>query len=93
LQQATTVIGQAQTDLTTQQGTLGVVQSQLQQVVATQQAASNATTQQISNLESPDPFTDAEKLSALQTQLQASYQVTSQISQLTLSHYLPALTG
>jgi flagellar hook-associated protein 3 FlgL len=93
LQQATTVIGQAQNELTTQQGQLGVVQSQLQQVVDTQQAASNATTQQISNLESPDPFTDAEKLSALQTQLQASYQVTSQISQLTLSHYLPALTG
>ncbi len=93
LQQAGTVINQAQAELTTQQGQLGVVQSQLQQVATTQQAAYNATTQQIATMEQADPATDATQLSTLQTQLQASYEVTAQISQLSLVHYLPTLTA
>jgi flagellar hook-associated protein 3 FlgL len=93
LQQATTVISQAQGELTVQQGQIGAVQAQLQQIADTQQAAAAATTQQVSSMESIDPYADAEQLSALQTQLQASYQVTSMLSQLTLSHYLPTITG
>jgi flagellar hook-associated protein 3 FlgL len=93
LQQAGTVIGQAQDELTSLQGNLGVVQSQLQQVSTTQQAAYSATTQQIATMEQADPATVATQLSTLQTQLQASYEVTAQISQLSLVHYLPALTS
>jgi flagellar hook-associated protein 3 FlgL len=93
LQQATSMIGQAQNELTSQQGQLGSVQSQLQQVSDAQQSASDATNLQISNLETADPYATATQLSNLQNQLEASYQVTAQISQLTLSHYLPALTG
>jgi flagellar hook-associated protein 3 FlgL len=93
LTQATTMIGQAQNELTTQQGQLGAVQAQLQQVSNAQQTAANNTTQQISTLESADPYSTATHLSALQNQLEASYQVTAELSQLTLSHYLPALTG
>jgi len=93
LQQATTMIGQAQDELTSQQGQLGTVQAQLQQVSDAQQAASNNTTQQLSALDSADPAATATQLNALQTQLEASYQVTAQLSQLTLSHYLPTLTG
>ncbi len=93
LAQATSMIGQAQNELTTQQGQLGAVQAQLQQVSTAQQNAANATTQQISTLEAADPYATATNLSALQNQLEASYQVTEQLSQLSLSHYLPTLTG
>ena len=93
LQQAGALIGQAQNELTMQQGQLGTVQAQLQQVATTQQSAYNATTMQITTLEQADPATEATKLSALQTQLQASYEVTAQISQLSLVHYLPNLTA
>jgi len=91
LSQATTLIGLAQNELTTQQGQLGAVQAQLQQVATAQQAAASNTTQQISTFESADPTTTATQLSALQSQLEASYQVTADLSQLTLSHYLPTL--
>ena len=87
------MIGQAQDELTSLQGNLGTVQSQLQQVSTTQQAAYSATTQQIATMEQADPATVATQLSTLQTQLEASYEVTAQISQLSLVHYLPALTG
>jgi len=93
LTQATTMIGQAQNELTTQQGQLGAVQAQLQQVSNAQQSAANATTAQVTSLEAADPYATATNLSALQNQLAASYQVTEALSQLTLSHYLPALTG
>ncbi|MGA3005925.1 MAG: flagellin [Acetobacteraceae bacterium] len=91
LTQATSVIGQAQNDLITQQGQLGAVQEQLQQVATAQQTAASNTTQQITKFEAADQTAVATQLSALQTQLQASYQVTADLSQLTLSHYLPTL--
>jgi len=93
LTQATSMIGQAQNELTSQQGQLGAVQSQLQQVATAQQTAASNTTQQISTLDSTNETSAATQLSALQAQLEASYQVTAQLSQLTLSHYLPALTA
>ena len=93
LQQATTVISQAQGELTAQQGQLGAVQAQLQQIADTQKAAASATAQQVATMLGADVTGDSVQLSALQTQLQASYQVTSLLSQLTLSHYLPNLLG
>ncbi|MFI4982843.1 MAG: flagellin [Nevskiales bacterium] len=89
--QANQVISAAQSELTAQQGQLGVVQSQLQQVTATQQAAASATQAQIMNFEQADTFTDSTRLTALQTQLQATYEITAQLSQLSLTHYFPAL--
>jgi flagellin-like hook-associated protein FlgL len=44
-------------------------------------------------MEQADPATVATQLSTLQTQLEASYEVTAQISQLSLVHYVPTLTG
>ena len=41
----------------------------------------------------PDPYETATRLSALQAQMEASFQVTAQLSQLTLSHYLPTVLG
>jgi len=91
--QASDLINQAQGELTTTQGQLGTVQSQLQQVSDTEQSAYSATTQQITTLEQANTAADSTKLSTLQTQLEASYEVTAQISQLSLAHYLPSLTA
>jgi flagellar hook-associated protein 3 FlgL len=91
LAQAGSLIGQAQNELITQQGQLGAVQAQLQQVVTAQQTAASNTTQQIATFESADQVAVATQLSSLQAQLQASYQVTADLSQLTLSHYIPTL--
>jgi flagellar hook-associated protein 3 FlgL len=89
--QAASLITQAQSQLTAQQGQLGTVQAQLSQVATAQQTAAANTTKQISTLETADTATVATQLSALQSQLEASYQVTADLSQLTLSHYLPTL--
>jgi flagellar hook-associated protein 3 FlgL len=91
LTQAGALIGQAQNELITQQGQLGTVQAQLQQVATAQQSAASNTSQQIATFENADQTAVATQLSSLQTQLQASYQVTADLSQLTLSHYLPTL--
>jgi len=88
LAQANTVLGNAQTEVTSLQGGLGVAQSQLQQVVTAQQQVATATQQQISSYEQANTYADTTQLTALQTQLQASYDLTSQISQLSLAHYL-----
>jgi flagellar hook-associated protein 3 FlgL len=93
LTQASTLIGQAQGQLIATQGQLGAVQGQLTQVAAAQQVAASNTAQQITTFESADQAATATQLSALQVQLQASYQVTADLSQLTLSHYLPTLMG
>jgi flagellar hook-associated protein 3 FlgL len=91
LAQAGPMIGQAQNQLIIQQGQLGSVQAQLQQVATVQQTAAGNTMQQITTFESADEAAVATQLNALQAQLQASYQVTADLSQLTLSHYLPTL--
>src|ERR1700733_2313505 len=91
--QASSLIGQAQNELTTQQGLLGVTQATLQNVADQQQAAANATQNQILGFEQADTTADATTLSTLQTQLQATYAITAEISQLTLTHYLPTLTS
>jgi flagellar hook-associated protein 3 FlgL len=88
LAQANTVLGNAQSELTGVQGGLGVAQSQLQQVVTAQQQAATATQQQITHYEAANTYTDTTQLTNLQTQLQATFDITSQISQLSLAHYL-----
>lgn len=90
--QANTLISQAQSELTTQQGLLGVTQSTIQNASNLQQSAASATQQQIAGYEQANSYADSTELSALQTQLQASYEVTAQISQLSLTHYFPSLT-
>lgn len=91
LTQAQGLISQAQGQLTEQQGQLGAVQAQVTQVATAQQTAASNTTQQIATLEDANQTTVATQMSALQSQLEASYQVTADLSQLTLSHYLPDL--
>jgi flagellar hook-associated protein 3 FlgL len=87
LQAAQGVISTAQGELTQTQATLGIAQSQLQQSSDAQKAASQATLQQITGIEQADPYADATQLDQLQTQLQASYEVTAEISQLSFVNF------
>jgi flagellar hook-associated protein 3 FlgL len=93
LSDANSVIGAAQSELTALQGSLGATQAQLQSVVNDQQSAATATQQQILSYEQADTYGDSSKLTALQTQLQATYKLTAQISQLSLVHYMPTTTA
>jgi flagellar hook-associated protein 3 FlgL len=83
------VLSTAQSELTGLQGSLGSVQSELQDAVSTQQSAASATQQQIANYEQANTAADATDLTNLQTQLQATYELTAQISQLSLTRYMP----
>lgn len=89
LNQAMSVLGRGQDELTAMQGTLGAVQSQMQDAITQQQSAASATQQQILKYEQADTYGDSTKLTMLQTQIQASYELTAQISQLSLVHYMP----
>jgi flagellar hook-associated protein 3 FlgL len=88
--QASSLLGTAQNELTDVQGSLGAVQSQLQNAADQQQAVASATQQQIAGYEQTNTDADSTTLSSLQTQIQASYDITSQISQLSLVHYMPS---
>jgi flagellar hook-associated protein 3 FlgL len=84
------MISSAQTELTGLQGSLGNVQSQMTGAVSLQTSAAQATQLQIANYTNADTTVDATEVTSLQTQLEASYQLTSMISQLSLTHYMPA---
>lgn len=84
------LLNNAQTELTNTQGGLGNIQSQMQNAISLQQSAATATQQQISGFEQADMTADSTDITALQTQLQAAYELTAQISQLSLTHYMPS---
>ncbi|PPQ27618.1 flagellin [Rhodopila globiformis] len=83
------VLSNAQTELTVKQGTVGTVQSQMQSAITLQQSAASATQQQIATYEQANMAADSTDISSLQTQIQAAYELTAQISQLSLTHYMP----
>ena len=64
-------------------------QTMMQGVTARQTQAQSQLQDMISNTETVDANTVASQLLALQTSLQASYQTTAMLSQLTLTKYLP----
>jgi flagellar hook-associated protein 3 FlgL len=88
LNQASTLLENAQSELTVTAGNLGTVQQALTNAASIQQSASDATQQQILQYTQTDMSTDATKLNELQLQLQATYQITASISKLSLSNYL-----
>jgi flagellar hook-associated protein 3 FlgL len=87
--QGTQMLATAQSELTAMQGSLGSVQAQMQSVIDLQQSAATATQQQIASYEQANVAADSTNLSTLQTQLQAAYELTAQISQLSLTRYMP----
>ncbi len=84
------VLSGAQNELTQMQGSLGNTQAQMQNAISLQQSAALATQQQIAGYEQADTAHDATDVTALQTQLQAAYELTARISQLSLTHYMPS---
>jgi flagellar hook-associated protein 3 FlgL len=91
LDQAADVLGTAHNGLNLLRGGLGAVQARLDAAVDTQQAAAQATEAQILSYVQTDTYGNATKISLLQTQLQATYALTAQISQLSLVRYMPNL--
>lgn len=89
LDQAATVLGSARNGLNLLQGGLGSVQARLDEAADTQQAAAQATEAQILSYVQTDTYGNATAISLLQTQLQATYALTAQISQLSLVRYMP----
>ncbi len=66
----------------------GVLQGQLEDTILRQQAKSDVIALQISNLESVDPYEAATRLTAIQTQLQASYAVTARMQELSFVNFM-----
>jgi flagellar hook-associated protein 3 FlgL len=90
ISQGLQVLSNAQSELTEMQGSIGNTQAQMQSAISLQQSAANVTQQQIAGYEQANMTQDATDISSLQTQLQASYELTAEISQLSLTHYMPA---
>lgn len=87
---ATALLQKGQTELTTDQGVLGAKQSELQNAISVQQSTATATLGQITKLDQADTYADATKITALQTQLQATYEITEQLSKLSFVNYMPS---
>ena len=88
LTDANSAIQQGQAQLTTAMGAFGAQQTTVQNVANAQQTAATATQTQIAALDGADPYKTATQLSALQTQLQATYEITSLISKLSFVNYM-----
>jgi flagellar hook-associated protein 3 FlgL len=90
LSRGTAMLAKAQTEVTNLQGNLGAVQSTLTQATNAQKSAASAIQAQILNDTQANTYQLSTQISLLQTQLQATYSLTSQISQLSLVKYMPA---
>ncbi len=91
LTQAGAVMMKAENALTVMQGALGAIQARLGDAADAQRSAAAATQTQILSYVESDSYGNSTKISMLQTQLQATYQLTSQISQLSLVRYMPSV--
>ena len=89
LQHGIALLQQGTQEMTTLQGQLGAAQQQLTRAASIQQQAADATATQIAAGEQSDPYANSQQLSALQTQLQATYEITVQISRMSLVNYMP----
>jgi flagellar hook-associated protein 3 FlgL len=67
---------------------VGYKQSAVAEVATRHQSTIAQINTQIVNLEQADPYETAAKLNQLQTQLEATFQVTARLSKLTLTNYL-----
>lgn len=81
-------LGSAISAMGTEAGTLGTVQNDLQARKTTWGAVQITLAKQVSNVEDADMAQVATRVSSLQTQLQASYQVIAGVKSLTLANFL-----
>lgn len=87
---ANTMINSALSGLTALNASVGAAQNEVETANTNIDSQSSIITQNVSNLDEVDPLSLNTKLSALQTQLQVSYQLTNTLKNLTLSNYLTA---
>jgi flagellar hook-associated protein 3 FlgL len=91
LSKAGTVLRSASNDLTVLQGSLGAIQGRLSDAADAQRTAAQATEVRILSYVEADSYGNATKISMLQTQMQATYALTAQISQLSMVRYMPSV--
>lgn len=87
---ANSLINSAITGMTNLNASVGAAQSEVDNVNTNLTSLSSIITQNVANLDEVDPTTIATQISALQTQLQVSYQLTNTLKSLTLANYLTA---
>lgn len=86
--QAVTTVKSAISDLTNIQGGVGLVQNQIVNANDTMSLRMNYLTSQVNTLESVDPAEASTRMTALQTQIETAYSLTSQLHKLSLVNYL-----
>lgn len=84
------LIGAATTDLTAAQAGVGVTQAAITQANDSMATQMDVMSTSLGALENIDPYEASTRVTNLQTQLQASYQLTAQLHSLSLLNYLPS---
>ena len=87
---ASSLINQGTSSITATQSQLGLAQAQVTQANSAMSSQMTLLQSEISRNDSVDPAAVATELTTLSTQLETSYQLTSQIHNLNLAQYLPA---
>lgn len=85
---ATTLVQQGITGLTALQTSVGLVQNDVTTANTQMSSQMNILTTQINGLESVDPYQASTQVTELQTQLETSYSLTSQLQKLSLVNYI-----
>ena len=85
---ATTLVQQGISGLTDLQTSVGLVQNDVTTANTQMSSQMNILTTQINGLESVDPYQASTQVTELQTQLETSYSLTSQLQKLSLVNYI-----
>ncbi|HUI21607.1 MAG TPA: flagellar hook-associated family protein [Methylocella sp.] len=85
---AQTLLSSAISNLTQLQANVGLVQSDVSSATNQMSLQMNILSTQVSNLESVNPYEVSTRITDLQTQIETSYSLTSQLQQLSLVKYL-----
>ena len=88
MDKAVQILGAGQTSLTSMQADVGSVQSRVNDASDRLSIQSQSLAKSIGTIEDVDPYEASVRLSALQTQIETSYALTSKISQLSLLKFL-----
>ena len=86
---ASSLISSALTSLTNTEAVVGAAQSQITDANSAMSSQMTLLQQQVDSLDNVNSYSVATQLSTLQTQLETAYQLTAQISQLSLAKFLP----
>ncbi len=85
---AMSLISEAKLEIGTEQSRIGISQQRIDETSARLEKTKRWTSEAVTELESVDPYEVATRVNLLMTQLEASYEVTSRISRLSILNYL-----